>query len=435
MNKFLEKIVTLTQSRYMRIITNAFMSIAAISIAGSLFMLAKSLPIDPWQAFLTDSGIGSILSIPVSITSDLIAIYVVCAMGYTLAKEFKKDAFGAAVIALGAFMILTPFTATTYSLDPATGEKIAQVTQNVIPLSSVGAQGIFLAILVGLFGSRLYVFFLDRGWKIKLPDSVPSNVAKMFEMMIPGGLVFVCFLLVRYGFSMTDFGTAQSFIYTILQKPLIAVGGGFWGALVYLTAMKVLWCFGVHGGMVAYASFSVIMKTVMIENASAFAAGSACPNPEWAWVTVLTDFSVLGLSLLMLFRSKSKQYKLLGKLSTPTSLFMITEPVIFGTPIVMNPIIAVPFVLLQPINFILTVFVSNIGFLAAPTGASINNMIPGPLQMTLINGHWSGFVWGMALLALNIVVYYPFFKAIDKKAANAELATTEASEIEVEMAS
>lgn len=429
MNNILQKIIGFTQSKYMRILTNAFMSVAAISIAGSLFMLVKSLPIEPWQEFLTASGIGEILSIPVAITTDLMAIYIVIAMAYTLAKEFKKDAFSAAIIALGAFMILTPFTATTYTQDSATGEVIAQITQNVIPISSVGAQGIFLAILTGLCSSRLYIFFNDRGWKIHMPESVPSNVTKMFEMMIPGGLVFVVFLLIRWGFSVTSFGTAQAFIYTMLQKPLVLVGGGFWGCLVYLTVGKFLWIFGIHGSMVAYASFSAIMATVMAENTSAFASGVACPNPVWAWSSVLMDFSILALTIVMLIQAKSKQFKLLSKLSLPTSLFMISEPMVFGTPIVMNPIIAIPFVLLQPINLILTVLMNNIGFLAMPTGAGINNMIPGPIQMALINGHWSGFVWGAILLIIDIIIYMPFFKVIDKKALKEE-AITENENIE-----
>ena len=415
MNNVLQKVIGFTQSKYMRILTNAFMSVAAISIAGSLFMLVKSLPIAPWQSFLTSSGLGDILSIPVSITTDLMAIYIVIAMAYTLAKELKKDAFAAAVIALGAFMILTPFTATTYTPDPATGEMLIQTTANVIPISSVGAQGIFLAILTGLLASRLYIFFIDRGWKIRMPESVPSNVTKMFEMMIPGGLVFVVFLMVRWGFSVTSFETAQKFIYTILQKPLVSVGGGFWGCMVYLTVAKFLWVFGVHGGMVAYASFSTIMAAVMAENASAFAAGTPCPSPEWAWSTVLADFSILALTIVMLLSAKSKQFKVLSKLSLPTSIFNISEPLVFGTPIVMNPIIAIPFVLLQPINLLLTTFMNNIGFLAMPTGAQINNMIPGPIQMALDNGHWSGFVWGVILLAINVLIYMPFFKILDKK--------------------
>ena len=100
MNKVFQKIVAFTQTRYMRIMTNGFMSIAAVSIAGSIFTLIKSLPIGAWQNFLTASGLSEILSIPVSITSELMAIYVVLAMAFQVAKEFKKDGLTASVIAL-----------------------------------------------------------------------------------------------------------------------------------------------------------------------------------------------------------------------------------------------------------------------------------------------------------------------------------------------
>ena len=98
MNKFLQKIVGFTQSKYMRIITNGFMSVAAIGICGSIFTLLKSIPIPVYQTFLANSGLGDILSIPVSITSDLMAAYVVLAMAYTLSKEFNENAFAEEIV-------------------------------------------------------------------------------------------------------------------------------------------------------------------------------------------------------------------------------------------------------------------------------------------------------------------------------------------------
>ena len=161
MDKFLEKIVGFTQKRYMKVLMDGFMSIAAVSIAGSLFNLIKSIPIGAWQTFLATSGLGTLLSIPVSITSDLMAIYVVFAMAYCLAKSFNRDGFAAGIIAFGSFMILTPLTASSTAVDPATGERLVTTVQNAISLSAVGSQGIFLAIIVGLLSARLYV---SAGW-------------------------------------------------------------------------------------------------------------------------------------------------------------------------------------------------------------------------------------------------------------------------------
>lgn len=421
MNGILDKIMKFTQAKYMKILTNGFMSVAAITIAGSIFTLVKSLPIPVWQTFLTNSGFGNILSIPVSITSDLMAVWVALGMGAAVAQEFDKDKLSCSLVGLGAFMLLTPFVGTSYNVDPATGEMAIQTMDNVIPVSSMGAQGIFLAMICGIAAARFYVFLIDKNIKLKMPDSVPANVSGMFEMMIPAGLVFLVFLAIRWVFTLTAFGTAQQFIYTLLQTPIMAVGGGIAGALVYLTLTKLLWVFGVHGGMVCYSAMAVIIGTASAANATAFAAGTAAPYPEWAWaMALLGDFNVLPLCLVMLVFAKSQQYKALSKIALPTSLFNISEPLVFGIPLVMNPVMAIPFVLLQPVNFLLTWLANKIGFLAAPTGASINNFMPTILIGPLQNAHWSGAVWVVILLAINFLVWIPFFKIIDKRACDEE---------------
>ena len=416
MDKFLEKIVGFTQKRYMKVLMDGFMSIAAVSIAGSLFNLIKSIPIGAWQTFLATSGLGTLLSIPVSITSDLMAIYVVFAMAYCLAKSFNRDVFAAGIIAFGSFMILTPLTASSTAVDPATGERLVTTVQNAISLSAVGSQGIFLAIIVGLLSARLYVFFLDRGWKIKMPDSVPSNVASMFENMLPGGATFIVFLAIRYGMSLTSFGTAQALIYGILQAPLMKVGGGFGGLLIYMVMIKIFWLFGIHGGMLVNSAMYPIMAAATAANQSAFAAGLPAPYPEWAYGSaVCAGIGLLALNLLM-FIAKSKQFKALAKIALPTSLFNITEPMMFGTPMIMNVILGIPFILSPVISVLLTRLVMTIGLVAWPTGASSNMFIPSPIGMALLNAHWTGFVWGLVLIVINMALYYPFFLVADKRA-------------------
>lgn len=416
MDKFLEKIVGFTQKRYMKMLMDGFMSIAAVSIAGSLFNLIKSIPIGAWQTFLATSGLGTLLSIPVSITSDLMAIYVVFAMAYCLAKSFNRDGFAAGIIAFGSFMILTPLTASSTAVDPATGERLVTTVQNAISLSAVGSQGIFLAIIVGLLSARLYVFFLDRGWKIKMPDSVPSNVASMFENMLPGGATFIVFLAIRYGMSLTSFGTAQALIYGILQAPLMKVGGGFGGLLIYMVMIKIFWLFGIHGGMLVNSAMYPIMAAATAANQSAFAAGLPAPYPEWAYGSaVCAGIGLLALNLLM-FIAKSKQFKALAKIALPTSLFNITEPMMFGTPMIMNVILGIPFILSPVISVLLTRLVMTIGLVAWPTGASSNMFIPSPIGMALLNAHWTGFVWGLVLIVINMALYYPFFLVADKRA-------------------
>lgn len=421
--KFAEKAAKITNMKWMRILTNGFMSVAAVSICGSIFSLIKSIPITPYQNFLTSSGLGDILSIPVTVCSDFMALYIVLAMGYTVAKEFgQKNPFAPAVVSLGAFLVLTPTVASSVTGIDEAGNYIISTVTGAVGTSVLGAQGIFLAILCGLCASRFYILLIEKNIRLKLPDAVPDNVSGMFEMMIPGGITFLVFLVLRWVVALTPFGTMQDLIYTILQAPLLAVSGGLAGALLYITVAKFLWVFGVHGGMVAYSALAAVMGTAMAANASAFAAGTAAPYPEWAWTTMLMDFSILPMAIALLIVARSSQYKALAKVALPTAVFNISEPLIFGIPVIMNPVLAIPFVLLQPVNMLLTLLVQKIGILATPTGVGVSNVLPSPIGMAFTNAHWSGAVWGILLMALDIIVWIPFLRIVDRKAQETEAA-------------
>lgn len=414
-----EKLTKFTQLRYIKVITNGFMSIAALSIAGSIFSLVKSIPIPAWQSFMTSSGLGAILSIPVSVTSDLIAIFVVLSIANEVAKSFGEKPFSPAIIAFGSFMILTPLSGMAQVVT-AEGETIIGTALNVIPLTGMGARGIFLAMLVGILAPRIYIALVKKGITIKMPSSVPPSVGQMFETMIPGGLTFIVFLVLRQIVSLTPFGTMQNLIYTIIQTPLMNATANMAGALLYCVASKVLWLFGIHGGLVTYAAFGSIMKTTGAANASAFAAGEAVPYLEWGLATGMTNIGVLGLTIAMLIFAKSKQYKSLSKLALPTSLFNITEPIVFGFPLIMNPVMAIPFILSPVISLLSTVFVMNIGLVAPITGAGIATTLPTPIYMAFMNSSVSGFIWGTILVVLNVALYFPFLKIADRMACKEE---------------
>lgn len=414
-----EKLAKFTQMRYIKIITNAFMGIAALSIAGSIFSLVKSIPVPAWQSFMTSSGLGNILSIPVAITSDLIAIFVVLSMANEVAKSFGEKPFAPATIAFGAFMILTPLSGQAQVVT-AEGETIIGTALNVIPLTGMGARGIFLAMLVGILATRIYIALVQKGIVIKMPSSVPPAVGQMFETMIPGGLTFIVFLVLRQLVSLTSFGTMQNLIYTIIQTPLMNATANMAGAILYCVASKVLWLFGIHGGLVTYAAFGSIMKATGAANVSAFAAGEAVPYMEWGLVTGMTNIGVLGLTIAMVIFAKSKQYKSLSKLALPTALFNITEPIVFGFPLIMNPVMAVPFVLSPVINLLSTVFVMKIGLVAPITGVQIATTLPTPIYMAFMNSSISGFIWGTILVVINVALYIPFLKVADRMACKEE---------------
>lgn len=419
LDKITEKVMKFAQLRYIKIIMNAFMGIAGFSIGASLFSLVKSIPIPFWQDFMTNSGLGDILSIPINMVSNLYALMVVLCVGYEVAKSFgEKRPLPVAMTAFGAFMILTPFEATVRIANEA-GEMITGTASNVISLSPLGSQGIFLAMFSGLLAARLYVFLVKKNIKIKMPDSIPPSVAGMFETMIPAGLVFILFIIIRMLFGLTPYGTAQSFIYTILQAPLVGVGATPVGAAIYLMAGKFLWMFGIHGDMLAYATLGSVRSAATQANMAAFAAGEAVPYLEWTLLTPLTNVGILSLTLLLLI-SKSKQHKSLGKMAIATSLFNITEPIMFGLPIILNPVMAVPFVLTPGINVLLTSLVMRIGIVAPSTGVALSNVIPTPIYFWMNNNSITGLIWGLLIVAIDMVIFFPFFKVAERMAVKEE---------------
>lgn len=425
LDKITDKVMKFAQLRYIKIIMNAFMGIAAFSIGSSLFSLIKSIPIGPWQDFLTASGLGNILSIPINMVSSLYAIMVVLCVGYEVAKSFNQRPLPAAMVAFGSFMIVTPFEAAVTITNEA-GEAISGIAANVLPLGPLGSQGIFVAMICGLLGGRLYVFLLEKNIKIKMPDSIPPSVAGMFETMIPAGIVFILFMVLRLGFAQTSYGTMQSFIYTVLQAPLMGIGANPIGAALYLMSGKLLWMFGIHGDMLTYATLGSVRSAATQANMAAFAAGAPVPYLEWGLLTPMTNVGILGLTILLLI-SKSKQHKSLGKLAIATSIFNITEPIMFGLPVILNPIMAIPFVLTPGICVILTSFVMKLGLVAPLTGVALSNVIPTPIYMWMATNSITGLIWGCIVVALCVAIFFPFYKIAEKAALKEE------SQVEVEI--
>lgn len=412
----------ITNNRYVKILMDGFMGISALTIGASFFTLIRSLPLGDWYTqFLQSTGLYDILNFPILITSELISLYLVLTIGYFTAKSFDKKPINGVLIALGSFLMLTPFeTEATFTAE--SGEELTSVVSNVLSVSSFGSSGIFLAMIVGIISVRIYIYFDNRGLKIKMPASVPENVTNMFETMIPASMIFIIFMIVRVLCSYTPFGTAQDLIYGILQEPLTHIGGGYWGAFCYIFIGLFLWLFGIHGSMLMYVAMGSIANAMWAENMVAFASGAAAPHPEWLYMYFTNmggSGATFGLVLLMAFAAKSQHLKKLGRVVLPTSIFNINEPVIFGTPMVMNPTMAIPFIAAPTVNFLLTSLVNQFGF-AVLTGAMQNNYYPVGVLGAFATGSWTGVAWTVVLIVLDVAIYYPFFKVYDAKKVKEE---------------
>ena len=267
---------------------------------------------------------------PSKLTVDLISIYTVVALGYVFVKEEGYDGFAGGLTALASFIIATPLLSVTN----AEGTVISGLS-----FDWFGARGLFVAMLIGIVSSLLFVYFNKKGWTIKMPDGVPPMVTKSFSSLIPMFMIGTIFLVISYIFSLTSFGSLHNLIYTFVAAPLQKVGGSFAGMIVFTLALHILWFFGLHGGNIVNSISNPFLIPLALENLAVYQAGG---TPEYIYTSAFKftyQFGGAGMTLslciLMVFVAKSQRYKSLGKLALPANIFYINEPVIFGTPMVL----------------------------------------------------------------------------------------------------
>lgn len=394
---------------YLQTISGAMMSTLGPVFIGSISVLLVVL-MNMVPALQGLTQITLILSKVNTVTLGSLAIYIAILMAYHLVRKLDRDEdpISAAVIALLSFLIITPIG------------QMADKT-SAIPTTWLGAQGVFSAMIVGLISARLYLAIKRKGWTIKMPAGVPPMVTRMFEALIPTILIGILFIIVDLLFSMTSFGSMHQFVYTIIQEPLKGIGGSL-GAMIILSLLQqILWFFGIHGTNVILPLVTPLWMAMDVENINAIQAGQVPPNIlGLAFFNIITFSGMaLGLVLLML-RSKSKQYREVGKISIIPALFGITEPAIFGTPLVLNFDLAFPFITNNTIALTLAYFLTKIGLVARFTGVQAIFGLPVGIHAA-VQGALSIILLQLFIqFILSPILWYPWFKRLDLKTYKAE---------------
>lgn len=412
-------------NKYLKAISGGFIAIMAATIVGSLFTLLGNLPIQSYTAWLASSGLNKILALPGQCTTDLIAVYAVFFIAYTLAREFNVNGAGAGLSALVSFFIVTG-RETFYTTQAADAAATTAISTNFL-----GSKGLFCAMIVALVGARIYIAIVKKGWVIKLPDSVPPNVSNSFSSLIPAAFVITTFLVIAAVCAQTSYGSLHAIVFNTIQSNLMRFMGDSIGSFVFFNLMtNLLWFFGLHGGNIVGSITNPIYTPLSLENLAAFQAGQT-KMPYIISGAFSKSFtsggvgSMFGLAIVMVLFAKSDQMKILGRLSLPTTMFFINEPLLFGIPVVLNPLFFLPLMLLTPTLAIITYFVMKAGIVATPHGVQIPWTTP-----AVINGFLQGGVslalWEALMVLTAMAVWYPFMKIVDEKAYAEEHANDKA---------
>lgn len=405
----------IAQNKMIKCMSGGSMSLMAIILIGGIFNLLASIGFEGYQNFVTATGIKDFLNLVPAVTTNVMALYMVFSVAYSGAKVYGHNdlSFNNGLLAIVAFLILTP-------------QKTAEIDSAAITfinMDYLGSRGIFLGLIVAIIVTKINIYIVDKKITIKMPEGVPSSVSNSFTALIPGTVVCIVFCAVSILFKQTSYGAANDMIYGLLQKPISSLTGSLPAFLIAVIFSQMLWFFGVHGSYTILPIFMPIWFGFLAENTEAIAAGKAVPNIFNCGMFDLTTIGgcgcTLGLVIIMFFCAKSKRYKTFGKMLLPCGIFNINEPLIFGMPLMLNATLLIPFIVMPVISLILGYLAIVIGLMPAPVGLIGATSVP-IIFSGIMQGSWRIGIFQIVITLISIVVYYPFFKALDNQACKEE---------------
>ena len=411
----------LGSERHLSAMQKAFMSILPMIFVGAVFILLANPPVT--ADMVAEGGIWSIFSgwyhfantykttilIPYNMTMGLLSVAVAFFIGYNLAKSYGMKEAVNGINAMIVFMVVAA---------PANYTALADgSTPLMMNTTYLGAQGMFTAILIGLVTVEITRFCQKHHITIRLPEVCPPALADSFATIIPMGINITLFFAVNLIIGAAMPGSSlPSCIEAVLAKPVGAVNS-VPGSLLLCAFILILWCCGVHGQMVTMAVTSPITMAAFASNAELFAAGQ---NPVFHPIFMTLAINMLGgtgntfgLCALSL-KAKSEQMKAFGKATIVPSFFRLSEPAIFGAPIMFNPILMIPFVLNSLVAAVLYWLACTAGLVTAPY-LMISGTYPIFLSLFICCLDWRVLVFVALMIPVTMAVWYPFFKAYDNQ--------------------
>jgi PTS system cellobiose-specific IIC component len=396
-NYVVPPLTVVSENTYMKAIRAGMVAIVPLTIIGGFFMIIAYMPIPGWEDWV--EPYLPLLEIPNKATFGLLSIFVCFSIAYNLGKEFKQEAVVSGSMALLIFLMI--------QID-ITSEELA------FSEGSLDSGGLFTAILIALIVARVQKFFTDKSLVIKLPDNVPSVVYESFASLIPLLFLVIAFWLIRFVLEVDINGLMQ----TVLS-PLVVGLDTLPGILLYTFMVTLLWSVGINGDNTMDAIVAPIFLLYLDENVQAMTQGEPLPYvTALGFFTTFVNVGGTGATIalaIILWNSKEPSLRKIGRVSMPTQIFQINEPIFFGVPIVLNPLLMIPYVLSAMSLTTGTYLLMYWQVIQRP-------FVPVPWTTPPIIGHylvsggdWKAAVWGVVSIFIAIAIYYPFAKILERQ--------------------
>lgn len=397
----------IAQQRYVLAIRDGFIAALPFMIVGSFMLVFIFPPISTnttfqfakaWLNF--SANYREQLMLPFNMSMGLMTIFISVGVGASLGKQYSLDPITTGLLSLMSFMLVA-----------------ADLKNGALSMQYFSGQGIFTALLCSIYASEVYRWLKKRNITIKLPEQVPPGVSRSFEVLIP---VIVIMITLHPLNLFIEHATGMILPEAIMAmlKPLVAASDSLLAVILAVLLCQILWFAGIHGTMIVTGIMNPFWMANLASNQAALAAGEAIPHTfvQGFWDHFLFIGGVgstLPLAILLI-RSRAAHLRTIGRMGFVPGLFNINEPILFGAPIIMNPILFIPFVFIPVINAILAWYAIDLGLVEkvvmmtawttpAPIGASwATNWAIAPVILCFI------------CMAIAALMYYPFVKAYEK---------------------
>ncbi|AIS09339.1 PTS system, cellobiose-specific IIC component [Lactobacillus sp. wkB8] len=405
------------RNKYLQAIQSAFMTLMPIMLIGGIITIITTPFVDytkmattdsmynfykGWQLFVNNYGMPLVILRSVTLSS--ISLWTSLAIAYFLAKHYKMNTIITSVVSLLMFFILC----TSVTKDGGLSNDFW------------GGEGLFAGIIIGIAVTELYRLFTTKKiGTIKMPDMVPPALKSSFASIFP--IIFVtviCTVIAMLCNSILRITFPQAILN--LFHPLVVTVDNAFGLSLSSILSQICWWFGIHDTAVT-SLLEPLMYSNYSANAAAYAKGIAAANlPHiwteplwWNWMVIGGSGATLALAVMVL-RCKSVQLKTVGKVAIIPALFNINEPLIFGLPIVLNPLFFIPWLLAPTINGLIAYICMAIG-IVNKTFIYPGWNIPAPIAQFLSNMDLRSIFLTLVMIIIDGLIYYPFLKVWDRQ--------------------
>ena len=441
------------QNKYLNAIKNAFQNFMPATISGAVGVLWTNVLVNDstglgalWSPIMALKVLNPIFAAMQYATISCITIGVTMLVASEIAEANGETGAYPAVLGFILWMMVTPTSFAAKDLGASyidakgishgftlgqfinvTGEAAKhKITADSFSYSGImssytGATGLFTGLIVAILGMELYnMFRKNDSLKIKMPEQVPPGVARAFEVLIPTCLTAIVVGAVGLVCQLATGAELNALIFNVIQKPLqTLIGDNIVAVCIMYVIIMLFWCVGIHGNNMVAAVKEPIFRPLLYANTAAYTAGNKIPYVmNLTMLQMFAEFGgsgvTIGLVIAILIFSKREDNRTIAGISIVPGLFNINETMTFGIPLVLNPILDIPFILAPVVTLVVGYLLVSSGFCPKIVLEVPWTMPPVILGFLATGGHPMGAISQLIVVAISVVVYVPFLIAYEK---------------------